>query len=480
MALSNLKTPGVYVEEISTLPSSIAAVETAIPAFVGYTEKAIIDGVNWWIAGTTPAPAVRITSILEYQQTFGSAFPEVFNVAIVDTPATGPVVTRAITVTHPSTSLFKLFYSLQLYFSNGGGPCYIVSVGDYTGNNIAVGELQAGVEALEKEDEPTLILFPDASSLSATNYGNLAETTLAHCNKMQDRFSIFDNPVNSIASADITTYRTELGPDYLKYGASYMPFLNTVINFNINTSASGSKITSYTGADTYLATLPFLGDSANTNSVLVKNPALYNNIISQIKSEFFVTLPPSGAIAGIYARVDRERGVWKAPANVGVSAIVGPTINITSAQQESLNVDPTSGKSINAIRSFTGRGTLVWGSRTLAGNDNEWRYVPVRRLFIMVEESTKKATEFVVFEPNTANTWQRVKGMIEAFLTNIWRDGALAGATTKDAFFVNVGLGTTMTAQDILEGRMIVEIGMAAVRPAEFIVLKFEHKLQES
>ncbi|MGB3464673.1 MAG: phage tail sheath C-terminal domain-containing protein [Cyclobacteriaceae bacterium] len=140
----------------------------------------------------------------------------------------------------------------------------------------------------------------------------------------------------------------------------------------------------------------------------------------------------------------------------------------------------TSGKSINVIRNFVGKGTLVWGARTLAGNDNEWRYVPVRRLYICVEESVKKATEIVVFEPNDANTWLRVKTMIENFLTTLWRDGALAGASTDEAFFVNIGLGKTMTAQDILEGKMNVEIGMAAVRPAEFIILKFSHKLQES
>jgi len=123
---------------------------------------------------------------------------------------------------------------------------------------------------------------------------------------------------------------------------------------------------------------------------------------------------------------------------------------------------------------------LVWGSRTLAGNDNEWRYVPVRRFFIFVEESVKKATEFVVFEPNDAKTWLRVKTMIENFLNQLWKQGALQGAKPADAFFVNVGLGITMTAQDILEGRMNVEIGMAAVRPAEFIILKFSHKLQQS
>jgi phage tail sheath protein FI len=185
-------------------------------------------------------------------------------------------------------------------------------------------------------------------------------------------------------------------------------------------------------------------------------------------------------MAGIYASVDASRGVWKAPANVGVASVTGPSINVTNSEQDGLNVDATSGKSIDVIRAFTGRGTLVWGARTLAGNDNEWRYINVRRLFTYVEVSAKNAIEFVVFEPNTANTWQRVKGMIEAFLTGLWRDGALAGATTKDAYFVNVGLGLTMTAQDILEGRMIVVVGMAAVRPAEFIILRFEQMLQVS
>ncbi|MDP2113028.1 MAG: phage tail sheath C-terminal domain-containing protein, partial [Bacteroidota bacterium] len=158
---------------------------------------------------------------------------------------------------------------------------------------------------------------------------------------------------------------------------------------------------------------------------------------------------------------------------------IGPVVKIDSRDQEDLNVH-TTGKSVNAIRAFTGKGTLVWGSRTLAGNDNEWRYVPVRRFFIMVEESTKKATEPFVFEPNDANTWVKVRSMIENFLILQWRAGALQGAKPDQAFFVNVGLGETMTELDILEGRMIVEIGMAVVRPAEFIILRFSHKMLSS
>ncbi|RZK20521.1 MAG: phage tail sheath family protein [Pedobacter sp.] len=185
-------------------------------------------------------------------------------------------------------------------------------------------------------------------------------------------------------------------------------------------------------------------------------------------------------MAGVMARVDNERGVWKAPANVSIRTVDKPLISISDEEQDYLNVDPTGGKSINAIRKFIGKGTLVWGARTLAGNDNEWRYVPVRRLFIMVEESVKKATEFVVFEPNDAKTWVRVKAMCENFLNQLWRQGALAGAKPEHAYFVNVGLGVTMTSLDILEGRLIIEIGMAAVRPAEFIILKFSHLLAKS
>jgi phage tail sheath protein FI len=214
------------------------------------------------------------------------------------------------------------------------------------------------------------------------------------------------------------------------------------------------------------------------DSLYSGHPAV-TNMVSSVR-KFMSKLPPSGAVAGIYARVDNARGVWKAPANESINSVVGPTVQITAEEQERLNVDTVAGKSINAIRAFTGKGTLVWGARTLAGNDNEWRYVPVRRFFNMVEESSKKATEPFVFEPNDANTWVKVQGMLENFLTILWRQGALQGAKPEHAFYVAVGLGKTMTALDILEGRMIVEIGMAVVRPAEFIILRFSHKMAES
>lgn len=220
----------------------------------------------------------------------------------------------------------------------------------------------------------------------------------------------------------------------------------------------------------------FRTDQAEKN-LFAKHP-FFKSVYERIRKDMSL-LPPSGAVAGIYAATDRTRGVWKAPANVSLRGVIEPAYKLTDQEQGSLNVHDT-GKSVNAIRAFTGKGILVWGARTLAGNDNEWRYVNVRRFFTYVEESTKKASEPFVFENNDANTWVRIRAMIENFLTLQWRQGALAGATTKEAFYVKVGLGETMTAQDILEGRLIVEIGMAAVRPAEFIVLRFSHKMQES
>ena len=219
--------------------------------------------------------------------------------------------------------------------------------------------------------------------------------------------------------------------------------------------------------------------SKNRTESLLEVDPVYKRIVNAINQQG-VVLPPSGAIVGLYAMVDNERGVWKAPANVSIAAVKGPLVNITHEVQENMNVDVNAGKSINAIRAFTGKGTMVWGARTLAGNDNEWRYINVRRFFIMVEESVKKSSSQFVFEANDANTWVKVRAMIENFLFLQWRAGALAGAKPEQAFYVRVGLGQTMTAQDVLNGIMNVEIGMAVVRPAEFIILKFSHKLQES
>lgn len=434
----NYKTPGAYVEEISKFPPSVAQVETAIPAFIGYTELA---------SQTEP---VRITSLLEYEAIFGKANPE--------TTISATITAGNVVVANPTPKKNNMYYALQMFFANGGGPCYVVSAGAY--KEPVAAELVAAMGKLEKEDEPTLLVVPEATCLAASEaYGAVYSEALMQAEKLKDRFVIIDT-----TSADDLRDELPLSSN-LKYGAAYYPNLNTILNYQYNEADVAVTVDGVAGT---------LADLKTSDS------GSYNAVAREIASSLRVQLPPSSAVAGAYAKVDSTSGVWKAPANLGLSYVVGPAVKITKDEQDGLNVDTTAGKSINAIRSFTGKGTLIWGARTLDGNSNEWRYVPVRRFFNMVEESVKNATEGFVFESNDANTWVRIKAMIENFLNQQWTAGALAGAKPEDAYYVSVGLNETMTANDILEGRMIIEIGMAAVRPAEFIVLRFSHKLQES
>jgi len=157
-----------------------------------------------------------------------------------------------------------------------------------------------------------------------------------------------------------------------------------------------------------------------------------------------------------------------------------PSVNISGEQQQSLNVDVMAGKSVNVIRPFPGIGTLVWGGRTLDGNSQDWRYINVRRTLIMIEQSLKLATRAYVFEPNDAGTWVTVSSMINNFLFNLWKEGALAGAAPEQAYNVQIGLGATMTPNDILDGIMRISVKVAIVRPAEFIVITFQQQQQQS
>jgi phage tail sheath protein FI len=498
------KTPGVYIQEIPTFPPSVAEVETAIPAFIGYTKNTSFSGKNLLKQPT------RITSLLEYETFFGGAQTEnaAFTVSITDTGA-GAALVRNVSVAYTAASLskYRMYYAMQLYFANGGGPCYIVSVGDYSGGIVEKSKLKEGLDEIGKVDEPTLLLFPDGTNIPGADaaaqqnsYYELINDALKQCFNLQDRFVIYDvwpatdvtGNINAAMNAMRNSTTLGNGLDEMKYGASYYPFLNTTLNYVVGNTLTiaytkdGVVLTAddvdANAEDLQLADL--LAPRPNLEAVIktglsLPNATLYNQIKAEINKQT-VVMPPSPAVAGIYAKVDASRGVWKAPANESLAYCSSAVEKISSLDQQNLNVDPGSGKSINAIRFFTGKGLLVWGARTLAGNDNEWRYINVRRFFNFAEESIKKGTEWVVFEPNDANTWVRVRAMIENFLIKQWRAGALAGAKPEQAFYVRVGLGVTMTALDILEGRLNVEIGMAVVRPAEFIILKFSHKLQES
>ncbi|MEA3037507.1 MAG: uncharacterized protein QOE79_20 [Sphingomonadales bacterium] len=196
-------------------------------------------------------------------------------------------------------------------------------------------------------------------------------------------------------------------------------------------------------------------------------------IVSDPRSGARVEIPPSGAICGIYALTDNTRGVWKAPANETVAGALDLKYEVNTGAQENLNP-----KGVNAIRRFPGRGIRVWGARTLS-SDPLWKYVSVRRLFIFLEASIYFATQWVVFEPNDPRLWARVKQTVTLFLRSQWREGALFGEKEEEAFHVAIGRDT-MTEDDILNGRLIIEIGIAPVRPAEFVIFRIYQRTQES
>ena len=481
---STLMTPGVYLEEKNAFPSSAVAVETAVPAFIGYTSLAVRNGKS--LVGKP----TRITSFAEYIECFGEGFKSKFTIedSKVGDDESFMLDKAPKKVAFKDGNIAYMFNSIRLFYANGGGPCYILSVGLYHGADsleIKPGDFEV-LDILEKEFEPTLVVIPDAIAIGAECYG-IYQKVLAHCAKMQSRFAILDvvkqEPTDETAVV-INDFREAIGINFLNYGAAYYPWLNTSIVQNDEIdfeNVDGDLSSILPEADAKSIYEKYNSDSAkleagsadhltakkHLHQGLKAVSPTYANILTEIRNKLN-QLPPSGAMAGVYTQVDNSRGVWKAPANVSVNMVNAPAINISSEGQQSLNVDVMAGKSINVIRSFPGIGCLVWGGRTL------------RRTLIMIEQSIKLAARAYVFEPNDANTWVTVKSMIENFLINLWKQGALAGAAPEVAFDVQIGLGSTMTPTDILDGKMLITVKVALVRPAEFIVITFQQQMQQS
>ncbi|CAB3656938.1 phage tail sheath family protein [Trinickia soli] len=512
--MAQYKVPGVYIVEKDAFPNSVVEVATAVPAFIGYTESAAngndsLIGVPW-----------PIQSMADYERYFGGAPAPAFDFAAGEKGASAPY-----TLTAGANSQFLLYYSLRMYFDNGGGPCYIVSTGLYTKQQRAAQDFLDVLGALTRTPEPTMLVAPDVVLLSDAS--KVPPIFLGHCNTMQSRVSIFDVPggdkVRGVSPNDqIENFRSSVGTDFLNYGMAYYPWINTQIVDSVDFTAispatlgafataltadvtatltganNQAKLTALTakigemqklvpapaadGAksdDATPATPPSPQQIMSLHNVLRTSSKLYVQVMDEIQTRLNL-LPPSGAIAGIYGRVDASQGVFKAPANVSINSTVSPTVNLSDYEQEDLNV-PLDGKAVNAIRAFRGMGTLVWGARTLDGNSQDWRYINVRRTLIMLEQSIKYAMQAYVFAPNTATTWVTVQNMIENFLTNQWKAGALSGAKPSDAFSVAIGQPATMTGDDVLNGLMKVLVKVAPVRPAEFIELTFQQQMQTS
>jgi uncharacterized protein len=497
--MSKLKAPGVYINELNAFPNSVVAVETSLPIFIGYTQIAEQDGKSLLLK------PIRISSLLEYENYFGKGFHAKFT--IVDaTPTNNETVfvlngNKKQAIINTNNKL--IFYNcIKLFYQNGGAHCYIMSVGTYADkpNGMLIDATDFVGNAtmpnvftlLENETAPTLIVLPDVINMGIAAYP-IYKMALAHCEKMQSRFAILDVCQTTAANlqSDVQNFRNGIGNVGLKYGAAYYPWLTTTIvqddevDFtNLATSVNLADLLPEQAAKDIANTIKNLTQAqlkiqlANLHQSLKISSTSYKIILDALKNELNV-LPASGAMAGIYTTTDASRGVWKAPANVSLSAVVKASITVSNAEQEDLNVT-ISGKSICVIRNFVGRGTLVWGGRTLSGNDLDWRYINVGRTGIMIQQSIKIALQSFVFDPNDANTWVSVKSMIENFLINLWNDGCLSGTKPEDAFFVRIGLGNTMTAKDILEGRMLLSVGVAMARPAEFIIISFEQMQQKT
>jgi phage tail sheath protein FI len=310
-----------------------------------------------------------------------------------------------------------LAHAVYGFFNNGGGRCFVINVGvdtdkdgekkggnkaaRYLGKDNGPGE-RTGLKALEEIEEVNMVCAPGQTDPV------IQDALLSHCENMRYRFAVLDAP-EVIEKGGVDKIPK---PRDSKYGAYYFPWLEVYD--------------------------PFKGN---------------------------IFQPPSGYMAGIFARTDAERGVHKAPANEIVRGALGLKYQITKGEQDILNP-----KGINCIRYFPDRGIRVWGARTIS-SDASWRYIPVRRLFNMAEQSIEIGTQWIVFEPNDPTLWKRVTRDISAFLLRLWRQGALFGQTPEEAFYVKCDEETN-PPEVIDAGQVVIEVGMCPVKPAEFVIFR--------
>ncbi len=417
--------PGVYVEEVESGSKPIEAAGTSTAAFVGFTVKAPEDNPDD-PEGRTPR---FISNWTQFETHYGGFAPDI-----------------------------QLPHAVYGWFNNGGGGAYIVRVP--TGSSAPAasdsGESgrgrrraapsggadehrigaepfvgseadRTGIMGLAVAEDVTMVVIPDlitatkdsSGEVDLTTYQAVQTAAITHCEKMGNRMAILDAPPG-MNPQQVKDWRSDTAKYDSRFSTFYYPWIK------------------------------------------VSNPLAGPKAPSQPKT---VTIPPSGHIAGIWARNDSTRGVWKAPANEVVQGALDVEMQVTSEEQELLN--PIG---INVTRSFGTRGIRVWGARTLT-SDPSWRYINVRRLFNFLETSIQNGTNWVVFEPNDAALWARVRRTVNAFLLGMWRSGALFGASPGEAFFVKCDAENN-PPESIDEGKLIIDVGVAPVKPAEFVVFR--------
>ncbi len=394
-------TPGVYVEELMGGTRPIEGVGTNVAAFVGS-----LDGTD----APTGEP-IAVNNWTRYTTLFQSQGPS-----------------------------SALSLAVHGFFLNGGQRCYVLNVGP--GGTLTGTPSRPGLSALEEIDEIAIVGAPGLTD--AASY----DAVLSHCELMKDRVAVLDAPASVPDINDLTKPAT----------ASSAPPPSAVGGDTESGGESGAASPTSSGRR---------GQSGGAAPRQSEWGAVYFPWIRVVDplSGTLVDAPPSGHVAGVWARTDGSRGVHKAPANETVRGALDLTYALTPSEQGLLN-----SAGINAIRSMGGS-IKVWGARTLAGSSSEWRYLPVRRLFAFAEESIQQGTGWIVFEPNVQLLWDAIRRDIRQFLRRLWRDGALMGATEREAFFVKCDRETN-PPEDVDAGIVTALIGMAPVKPAEFIVFK--------
>jgi len=437
-------TPGVYVEEVSSGSKPLTAAPTHIVGFLGATRK-----------GVTNRP-IMITSWSQYFNNFiGYKLEDKMTPrGTVEKDIDGNIVKEEV----PYNKTTDLDWGVYAFFANGGAKCYVVSVKNIEDNS-------SELEVLKKElsrakDKTKDAINKKIENLSGTNITKELIGTDGGPNKRTGLKCFKDIPEIAILVAPgITT------PAVQQEILSYAEAANIFTILDAPKRLSDLKENSLSGDLNGLS-----GLSAKCAS---KQAALYFPWIKTYDESIDgdIEVAPSGFIAGVYARVDNNRGVHKAPANEPVRLATGLAYTLNDSEQESLNMN-----GINIIRDFSDKGIVVWGARTTVSMiDPEWRYINVRRLFNMIERTIEIGTGWAVFEPNDAKLWIALKRNTVAFLNRLYRAGALAGANKDEAFFVKCDASTN-SQENIDAGIVTVEIGIAPVKPAEFIVFKISQK----
>ncbi|HWU85927.1 MAG TPA: phage tail sheath subtilisin-like domain-containing protein [Kofleriaceae bacterium] len=420
MSVSYL-TPGIYIQEISSGNPSIEAVGTSKPAFLGVAPLAT--------ARLDEALAIDSWSQFQKYYIFGE---DKFAAAVASGAAPGVTTT-------------PLAQAVKGFFDNGGSRCYVLNLGRNGSLQGSGGARRQGIDLVEEIDEVSMVCTPGFND--ARSY----QALISFCDRT-NRMAICDSPEdvpNSDLLKDVAL--PPKAPDPKPAGADPKP---AGPDPKPATPAAGGlrAMSSDTGNAAYY--YPWL---TCVDAVDPSSPELVNS-------------PPCGHIAGVYARVDAARGVFKAPANEAVRGALNVVYRVTDPEQGGLNQN-----GVNVIRLFTGDGLRVWGARTLAGPDKPWwRYINVRRTFTMIERSIKRGTLWAVFEPNDQLLWSRIRVSVGMFLKRMYKSGALMGRSPEEAYFVKCDEETN--PPEVIEaGQLVIVVGLAVVKPAEFVVFRIGH-----